>query len=592
MARRRGAAMRLRLALRRVRRNDRAVLSALAVAVGAGAAGGAILFREAIGWIQWLGYGFSSERVHSLAAALPWWQLLLVPTLGGLLIGLFVRFVMPQGRNQGVADVAEAMAFQGGRMSARAGIGAALSGAASIGVGASVGREGPVVHLGASLAAWVAAKLNLTPSLTRTLLGCGVASAVAASFNAPIAGVFFALEVVIGHYALGAFAPIVIASVTGTILSRGHFGDFPAFIVPGREIVSFLEFPAYALLGVVCAVAAILFMRSIFLAEDVAKRMPVPAWSRPAFAGLAIGAIALAFPEVLGVGYEATDAALKELFPLWMLLLLIVIKTAATAICLGSGFGGGVFSPSLFVGAMVGGAFGIVAASAFPGYASGHGAYAMIGMGAVAGAVLGAPISTILIIFEITGDYQMTIAVMIAVVIASLLTQQFAGRSFFALQLARRGIDLKGGREVGLLRGIRVRQVMRRAFASVSLGADAAEIRGALQAAPQGMLFVLDEDGRLHGVITLADLGAAAFDPTLDPLVRAADAARPPRDLLTPADDLETALKALETTDEGRLPVVRDLDDPEPLGFVTEQDAQAAYTRALLRLRAEERGED
>jgi CIC family chloride channel protein len=213
-------------------------------------------------------------------------------------------------------------------------------------------------------------------------------------------------------------------------------------------------------------------------------------------------------------------------------------------------------------------------------------------MGAVAGAVLGAPISTILIIFEITGDYQMTIAVMVAVVIASLLTQQFAGRSFFALQLARRGIDLKGGREVGLLRGIRVRQVMRRAFASVSLGADAAEIRGALQAAPQGMLFVLDEDGRLHGVITLADLGAAAFDPTLDPLVRAADAARPPPDLLTPDDDLETALKALETTDEGRLPVVRDADDPEPLGFVTEQDAQAAYTRALLRLRAEERGED
>ncbi|MHA1570160.1 MAG: chloride channel protein, partial [Alphaproteobacteria bacterium] len=586
------AVTRMRLALRRVLRNDRALLSGLAVAVGAGAAGGAILFREAIGGVQWLGFGFLSERVHSLAADLPWWHLLAVPALGGLAIGIFVHYVMPGRRNLGVADVTEAMALRGGRMSVGAGLGAALSSAASIGVGASVGREGPVVHLGASLASWVAARLDLGSSQTRTLLGCGVAAAVAASFNAPIAGVFFALEVVIGHYALSAFAPIVIASVTGTILSRGYFGDFPAFIVPGHEIVSFLEFPAYALLGVVSAVAAILFMRAIFLAEDVAGRLPVPAWSRPAFVGLAVGAIALVFPQILGVGYEATDAALRELFPLWLLLALVAVKIAATAICLGAGFGGGVFSPSLFVGAMLGGAFGIVAASVFPEHAAGQGAYTMIGMGAVAGAVLGAPISTILIIFEITGDYQMTIAVMIAVVIASLLTQQFAGRSYFALHLARRGIDLRGGREVGLLRGINVRQVMSRDFVSVAVGAGAAEVRHALQSAPRGVLLVVDEDGLLYGVITLVDLGAAAFDASLDSLVRAADAARRPPALLTPDDDLETALKALERTGEGRLPVVRAHDAPEPLGFVTEHEAQAAYTRALLHLRAEERGED
>ena len=259
----------------------------------------------------------------------------------------------------------------------------ALASALSIGVGASVGREGPVVHLGASLGSWVAKRLHLGRVLARTLLGCGVAAAVAASFNAPIAGSFFALEVVVGHYALSAFAPIVIASVTGTLISRARYGDYPAFILPDDWIIaSFWEFPGFALLGLVSAAAAIVFMWSIMFTEDTVERLPLPKWSRPAFAGLLVGLIALAFPEVLGVGYEATDKALSDLYPLWFLVALIVAKTAATAISLGGGFAGGVFSPSLYVGAMVGGAYGIIATQAFPELSSGHGAYTIIGMGA------------------------------------------------------------------------------------------------------------------------------------------------------------------------------------------------------------------
>jgi len=255
------------LALKQRVKNGQLVMSVAALAVGVAAAGGAIAFREAIDVFQWLFLGFRSELVATNAAGLEWWRLILAPTLGGLMIGLFCRYVMPGGRPQGVADVIEASALRAGRMSMRQGLGAAVISAASIGCGASVGREGPAVHLGAALASFAGRPLHLTRSQSRTLLGCGVASAVAASFNAPIAGVFFALEVVIGHYALSAFAPIVIASICGTILSRIYFGDFPAFILPPHEIASFLEFPAFALLGVVSAGGAIALMRMTELVD-------------------------------------------------------------------------------------------------------------------------------------------------------------------------------------------------------------------------------------------------------------------------------------------------------------------------------------
>ncbi|RMD62649.1 MAG: chloride channel protein, partial [Alphaproteobacteria bacterium] len=203
--------------LRRLGRNDQVILSVLAVTIGVAAGGAAIAFRTAITLIQRLGYGDGS--IITAAARLPWWHLVLVPALGGLAVGLFVYWLLPGRRPHGVADVIEANALRGGRMSATVGLKAAVVSAASIGVGASVGREGPVVHLGASLGAWAAKRLHLGRAPSRTLLGCGVAAAIAASFNAPIAGTFFALEVVIGHYALSAFAPVVIASVTGTMIS-------------------------------------------------------------------------------------------------------------------------------------------------------------------------------------------------------------------------------------------------------------------------------------------------------------------------------------------------------------------------------------
>jgi CIC family chloride channel protein len=248
--------------LRRFRRNDQLVLGLLSTIVGAIGGLAAIAFRTVIDTIQFFGFGSAPDQIASAAASLEWWHVLAVPTFGGLLVGLFVHRFMPEGRPQGVAHVIEAAALRGGQMSLMVGVRAALVSAASIGFGASVGREGPVVHLGASLASWTAQALHLDRSRTRTLLGCGVAAAVAASFNAPIAGVFFALEVVVGHYALSAFAPIVIAGVFGTLISRMHYGDFPAFVLPqAHSIGTVWEFPAFMILGLVSALAAVLFMR-------------------------------------------------------------------------------------------------------------------------------------------------------------------------------------------------------------------------------------------------------------------------------------------------------------------------------------------
>ena len=576
--------------LRRFLANDQLILLVLALVIGTAAAYGAIAFRQLYLHVQLGAFGTTAESLASHARTLPAWQIVLAPALGGLVIGLLVHYVMPGRRPHAVPDVMESVALHGGRVGVREGIGAAVVSAASIGVGASVGREGPVVHLGAFIGSWIADRLGLSRAQAVTLLGCGVAAAISTSFNAPIAGVFFALEVVIGHYALSAFAPIVIASVFGTIISRIHFGDFPAFSVPDHNLVSFLEFPAFALLGVISAIMAIIFLRSAAFTATVVERIPLPRWMMPMLAGALVGVIALGFPQVLGVGYEATDGALKGVLPLALLLALILAKTVATVICLGSGFGGGVFSPSLFLGAMLGGAYGLVATVAFPGLSSGHTAYTLVGMGAVAGSVLGAPISTILIVFEMTADYALTIAVMVAVVIASVITQQVHGRSFFSAQLLRRGIDLNRIREIGRLVDTTVRDLMGDSIAAVSRAVELPEIREKLQSVPYGRIFVIEDDGALYGTITLADLHGAAFDASIDPVLRAGDVARRHPPCLEQDEDIQIAIERMLEVGDDCIAVVDGYGTMKLVGFVSQVEIMQAYTTALMQARRRERG--
>ena len=498
---------------------------------------------------------------------------------------------MPDGRPQGVADVIEANALRHARMSLPVALRAGIVNAASIGVGASTGREGPAVHLGAAVGAWLAERLHLTRTLSRTLLGCGVSAAVAAAFNAPIAGALFASEVVIGHYTVNAFAPFVIASVTGTAVSRAYFGDFPAFLIAEKTITSWWEFSAFIGLGILAGVVAVLFMRAVALAEATARQAPVPPWLRPAIGGLIVGAVAIFVPHVLGVGYGATEAALDVALPLSVLIAVCAAKLATTAVSIGFGFGGGVFSPALVIGAMLGGAYGMVITDIMPEFFSGAGVYTIIGMGAMAAAILGAPISTTLIVFEMTGDYEVTIAVMVAVVVASVITQQFHGRSFFSWQLERRGLDLKDGFEATLLRGITVGDVMEKDWPRIAPEAKLPQVRRELQDSAIGELFVVHADGALLGTITLADLSDAAFDHDVDDLVNAVDVARlhPPAVVID--DTLDTALRVVRENGEAHIAVVVDAPSQTFAGCLHENDVMAAYNRALVQHRREERGE-
>lgn len=557
-------------------------ITLLAIVVGILAGYASIGLYLAISWLLTFAFGVDGETLATGASNLDWWHLLFVPVIGGLVVGQLLRFHKNQ-QTSGVANVIEAAALRDSYVSLKDGLLSAAVTIVSLGSGASMGREGPAVHIGATFASAVTRSLKLNPAAARTLLGCGVASAVAASFNAPIAGVFFALEVIIGHYALQTFAPIVIAAIAGTVVSRIHLGNFPAFETTEYFITSFWEFPAFFLLGIASAIVAVTFMSGLNWADrwrDKWKGLPTSL--RPAVAGLMLGTLALFYPEILSIGYEATSRALDGGYELSLLLALIGAKMVATVISFAGRFGGGVFSPSLFIGAMTGGAFGIVAGSVFPELASTPGLYAVVGMGAVASAVLGAPISTILIVFEITGDYNVTIAVMIASAIASVVTSLFYQRSFFLMQLANRGLQLEGGRATYLLKSATVGEHMSRDFFTIRDSDTALKARELLIIQGGGVLVVTNETGKIMGVLSLNQMPPSIFESGKEGDHLVGEFTREVGHLIKTTQPLEVALNLLDRSGEDALPVVSPSQDDVVVGLIRHRDVMMEYNRALL----------
>ncbi|MEO0359551.1 MAG: chloride channel protein [Pseudomonadota bacterium] len=442
-----------------------AVFWSIALVVGVASGYMAVGFRLAIDVLQTLFYGADNETIHSYAAGLDPWLIFFIPVLGGLAVGLILQRFTPNARVLSVSDVIAAAHLRDSRVNRKQGLASAAASLITLSTGGSTGREGPVVHLAAVIAAWVDDKLDRHGVTARDILGCAVAAAVSASFNAPIAGALFALEVVLRHYALHAFGPIVIASVAGAIISRVHMGEITQFMLPPNSLSFYEEVPAFMILGVICGAVAVIFMRALFFAEDVAddlqKRIGSPPWVRPMVAGAMLGAIAIPFPHIIGVGYETTTKALTGSLPLWTAMSFAAVKAVATTITYAGRMGGGIFSPSIMLGALTGLAFGAVATEAAPELSGSSGLYALAGMGAVAAAVLGAPISTTLIVFELTGDYQAAIAVMVSVSLASVFAHRFVWKSFFLTQLMRAGINLAEGAESYLPRRMAVRGYMR-----------------------------------------------------------------------------------------------------------------------------------
>ena len=519
--------------------SEQPLLWLLAVIVGTVSAFAAVFFWWAVSAIQLLTFGTTEHGLASAAGGVPWWRVVIVPAAGGLLIGLCLYFFVPERRFWGVHDILEARLLKRARLGRINGIWSILLATVSLGFGMSGGREGPVVHMGATLGSQMARAIGLISVSRRVLVGCGVAAAVSASFNAPIAGVLFAHEVILGHYALSAVAPIVIASAAGTVVSRFMLGDTTVFNVPAFAIQSYWEMPAFGILGVLSAIVAIIFMHSIFLVDNVEQRLKLSVWLRPAVGGLAVGVIAAFVPGVLGVGYETTNLILNQPPGFWMLIALVVAKTAATALTIGSRAGIGVFSPSLFLGIMTGAAFGHVAGGISeyisPELAAPVGLYAIVGMGAVSAAVLGAPISTTLICFELTGNYQVAIFVMVAASISTVISHYFIGGSFFTATLERRGVPVHEGPRQLVLEGVLVRDIVK----------------------------------------TNADLppGISLKEDT-------------PR--ITPKTPLHTALTLLEQHELEALWIVESEEEDKAIGVVHKSDAYLMLSRALLDAHAEE----
>ena len=478
----------------------------IALVIGIGAGFAALGFRLGIEKLQAMLYRTSDiAHLHSHAGTLPWYWVLLLPAFGGLVVGVILNWFTPDGRVRAVADVIEAAALRDGRVERRAGLGSALASLITLSTGGSTGREGPVVHLAAVISAWVSRRIDADGITGRDLLGCAVAGAVSASFNAPIAGALFALEVVLRHFAVHAFAPIAIASVAGTVINRIEFGGVTEFALPLQGGVAFyVELPAFLVLGLVSGVVAVVLMRAIFLADEFGDRVQsaarLPRVLRPALAGLLLGALAIGFPHIIGVGYETTSAALTGSLLLHEALVFAVLKVVAVAITMAGRMGGGVFSPSLMVGALTGLAFGIVATAILPDVSGTATLYALAGMGAVAAAVLGAPISTTLIVFELTGDWQTGLAVMAAVSLSSALASRLVERSFFLTQLENRGVHLAAGPQAYLMSTVRVASEMRKL--------------GEKGTAREDQLWALVEDGvYIDGNATL-DAAMAIFEQT------------------------------------------------------------------------------
>ena len=513
------------------------LLWALALLIGISVGTAALLFRAGIGLIQWSWIGTANEKIGSLYDTTPTYILFLAPVIGGCIVGFLLNTVFHAKRTHSVADVIEAQAIKGCYIDIKTGLWSALTAIISLGFGASAGREGPMVPLGATLSSLIATASAFTTAERRILLASGVAAAVSASFNAPIAGVLFAHEVILAHYALRAFVPVVIASVTGTIIIRLTVGEFPAFLIPQYAITSYLEFPAFALLGIVTAAVAILFQLTLSTAEHIASNIKMPIWLRPIIGGTLIGMIAMFIPQILGVGYDTTDNALNQNLPLYFLLILVVAKAIATAITLASRFGGGIFSPSLYLGACAGGAYGIMAAAAFPEIASSHGLYAILGMGGVAAAVLGAPISTTMIVFELTGGYEMTIALLLTVSISSGISQSILGMSYFHWQLSRRGLFLAAGPHKQIASTMHVESFYEK----------------------------LDD---------------------LAPLEPDENGKHPPTLLLK--DNIETALRLFDRHGLEEIHVLVEKTDQTPIGIAHHVEALNAYNRALIESHEEE----
>jgi len=542
---------------------------------------GAVGFRSLISGVQWVTWG-GLPYTLDLVTSHPWWWIVLVPAVGGLLVGPLVWFFAREASGHGVPEVMEAVALRSGVIRPRIVVVKTLASALTIGTGGSVGREGPIVQIGAALGSTIGQALKVSGSRLRTLVGCGAAAGIAATFNAPVAGALFAVEVILGDFGVARLSPIVISSVLATVVSRHFLGDTPAFDVPPHGLVSAWELGIYVVLGLAAAGVALTLMWIVYRMQDLWESLPLKRWILPALGGLVVGASALAYPHILGVGYEAINMALEGRLAISVLVTLIAVKLLATSVTLGSGGSGGVFAPSLFLGAMLGGAIGVLANLWFPDVTEVSGAYALVGMGAVVAGTTHAPITAILIIFELSSDYTLILPLMASCIISTVVTTTVRKESIYTLKLLRRGVDVFKGRELNVLKSLVVDSVMSRDLPRVPEDASLRSLIDAMAATHSSSLYVTADGDRYLGRIEFPDIRRALADAdVLSGLVVAGDLVQRDELVVRPDDSLDVVMRILATRGPEEIAVVS--ADGRLAGGITRRLLLDTYNQELLK---------
>lgn len=554
-------------------------LIALACTVGVITGCGAIVFTELINLVQWLAIGTTSAPLYTLPY-LPWYRVFWVPALGGLLVAPLVVLVSRESQGHGVPQVIESVTLKGGKIHPRVAVVKSLASALTIGTGGSVGREGPIVQIGAALGSLFGQLLRIPPSRLPTLVGCGVAGGIAAAFNAPIAGAFFALEVVMGNFAMPAFGPVVLSSVLATVVSRSYFGDHPAFVVPGYTLLSEWELVIYLLLGIACGLGGVAFIFVLDLLERGVNAIKINNLWKPALGGLLLGVVMLFVPDIYGVGYATMDEILRGGVSWAWLLLLLPIKMGATSLTLASGGSGGVFLPSLYLGAITGGLIGIGAGALFPAITAPSGGYALVGMAAFLAAATHSPITAFLLLFELTGDYHIILPLMLSCSVSTLVAKMLREESIYTLQLVRRGIDVRR-REENIMQAFTVGQVMHSEAPLLKESTSFTEVVQHFLTTTVPVCFVIDEHNRLCGEISLHDVKGLLQEEGLGSLIIARDLLHTSRVTVRPEDTLAHCLERFSQTEQEYLPVTT--PEEQFCGFLSHRAVLDLYNREILR---------
>jgi chloride channel protein, CIC family len=557
---------RLFLWLERIKSSQTLILGGLAILVGLATGVGVWIFK----WLIEFLYRFALGSVSG-------WKIALVPVAGGLIVGLVTHYLIGDEKLHGTAAIMQSVALAGGRLRYQKTPVKTAAAVLSIGSGASVGPEDPAVQIGASLGSMLGQITRLPDDRIRTLVAAGAASAIAAAFNAPIAGVFFSLEIVLGEITGNALGLILVAAVTSSMFTQAVSGSSPAFQVPTYSFVSIWQLPLYLVLGLLAGPLSAIYVYLLYFMQQRFHGWHVPQPLKTASAGLAVGLVGIFLPQVMGVGYETIGEVLNNTyFPIWLLLALLIAKIVLTPVSLGGGFYGGVFAPSLFIGSMLGGAVGTMFASLFPGLGINPSAFALVGMAAVLAGAVHAPLTAVILLFEMTNDYRIILPLMFAVAVSLILSQRIQKDSVYAMGLARHGIRLDRGRDVEVMGAITVGEAMQMRTDTLL---ETMELNAAAEKLAESRhhgLPVVNEQGLLVGILTVQDL-----ERSNGPLVR--DACTPEVEVAFPDETLNIALRRMSHRDVGRLPVVARENPHQLLGILRRADVIRAYEIALTR---------